>query len=410
MPKRRDVTTQVSLDLTTIGQALEMADGAVRAGIDWLEAGTPLILGEGLHAVRALRDRFPEHPIVADLKTMDGAGLEAEMMLKAGATHVVVMSQAHWASVKEMIKMARDLNGEVMADVLNAPDKADAARRHSHFGPAEAIDKRKDCSVRLKERIALVTGSSSGVGAAIAKGFAAEGADVVVNYNRNEAGARKTADRITGLGRKTLVVQADVGRADDVQRLLGETHSRFGRLDILVNNAGYTLKKPFEESDEDDWNRVLDTNLKSVFLCSRQALPLMPAHGAILNISSSHALVTTFNFSIYAASKGGMEALTRSMAIEFGGRAIRVNTLRLGAIQVERDRLDPDDPAHALICERIPLGRLGEVEDVAPVAVLLCSDDASFITGQVIAVDGGHEIMLNTAFPKGHVDGGARDA
>jgi len=130
----RKVYTQVSLDLTEIGEAMSMARGAVRAGIDWLEAGTPLILGEGLHAVRALRQEFPEHPIVADLKTMDGAGLEAEVMLKAGATHVVVMSQAHWASAKEMVAIARDLGGQVMADVLNAPDKADAARQMQDLG------------------------------------------------------------------------------------------------------------------------------------------------------------------------------------------------------------------------------------------------------------------------------------
>jgi 3-hexulose-6-phosphate synthase/6-phospho-3-hexuloisomerase len=130
----RQVFTQVSLDIPNTAEALEMAEGAVRAGIDWLEAGTPLILGEGLHAVRALRKRFPAKPIVADLKTMDGAGLEAEMMLKAGATHLVVMSQAHWASVKEMVKVAHAMRGLVMADVLNAPDKADAAKGMQDLG------------------------------------------------------------------------------------------------------------------------------------------------------------------------------------------------------------------------------------------------------------------------------------
>ncbi len=132
--KSRKVYTQVSLDITNIPEALEMAAGAVRAGVDWIEAGTPLILGEGLRAVKALRERFPDHPIVADLKTMDGAGLEAEMMLQAGATHVVVMSQAHWASVKEMIKMARSFDAEVMADVLNAPDKPAAAKQMQDLG------------------------------------------------------------------------------------------------------------------------------------------------------------------------------------------------------------------------------------------------------------------------------------
>ena len=134
MEPKTSAFTQVSLDLTTIDEALDLARGAVRAGIDWIEAGTPLILGEGLHAVAALRKEFPDHPIVADLKTMDGAGLEAEMMLKAGATHVVVMSQAHWSSVKEMIKMAADYDGVVMADVLNAPNKADAAKAMEDLG------------------------------------------------------------------------------------------------------------------------------------------------------------------------------------------------------------------------------------------------------------------------------------
>ena len=126
---KRKVYTQVSLDVTTIEEALGMAEGAVRAGVDWIEAGTPLILGEGVHALEILHKTFPAKPIVADLKTMDGAGLEAEMMLKAGATHVVVMSQAHWASVKEMVKMAKRYGGQVMADLMNAPDKVAAAKK-----------------------------------------------------------------------------------------------------------------------------------------------------------------------------------------------------------------------------------------------------------------------------------------
>ena len=131
---KRTVYTQCSLDIPTIAEAMEMAQGAVNAGIDWIEAGTPLILGEGVHALEHLHKAFPEKPIVADLKTMDGAGLEAEMMLKAGASYVVVMAQAHWASVKEMVKMARDYGGYVMADVLNTPNKVDAAKRMQDLG------------------------------------------------------------------------------------------------------------------------------------------------------------------------------------------------------------------------------------------------------------------------------------
>lgn len=125
---------QISLDLTTIDEALEVARAAVKAGVDWLEAGTPLILAEGLHGIRALRKEFPNHPIVADLKTMDGAGLEAEMMFKAGANFVVVMGQAHDASIIEQVKMAKKYNGKVMADVMLCPDKPKRAKEAQDLG------------------------------------------------------------------------------------------------------------------------------------------------------------------------------------------------------------------------------------------------------------------------------------
>jgi 3-hexulose-6-phosphate synthase/6-phospho-3-hexuloisomerase len=128
------IATQVSLDVTSIPEAVSMARGAVRAGIDWLEAGTPLILAEGVRSVQALRKEFPNHPIVADLKTMDGGGLEAEMMFDAGATFVVVMSQAHWATVKEVVAASRKKRGKAMADVLNATDKVKAAEHMEELG------------------------------------------------------------------------------------------------------------------------------------------------------------------------------------------------------------------------------------------------------------------------------------
>ena len=129
-----EITTQVSLDLTNLDEALEMARGAVRAGVDWLEAGTPLILAEGLQSVRVLRKEFPDRPIVADLKMMDGGGGESEMTFDAGATYVVVMSQAHWATVKEAVTVARRKSGKVMADVMNAPDKVQAAKQMEQLG------------------------------------------------------------------------------------------------------------------------------------------------------------------------------------------------------------------------------------------------------------------------------------
>jgi len=128
------IALQVSLDVTTISEALSMARGAVRAGVDWLEAGTPLILAEGLQSIREIRKAFPNHPIVADLKTMDGGGLEAEMMFDAGASFVVVMSQAHWATVKEVVAMSRRKGGKAMADLLNSPDKVKDAKRMEELG------------------------------------------------------------------------------------------------------------------------------------------------------------------------------------------------------------------------------------------------------------------------------------
>lgn len=264
---------------------------------------------------------------------------------------------------------------------------------------------------QLAAKIAVITGASSGVGAGLAVGFAERGADVVVNYRRNRDGAQRTADRVRSLGRRCLVVQADVAEARDVDLMFEQVDGAFGGLDILVNNAGVTLKAPLLDTTEEEWDRLMATNLKGAFLCSRAAAPRMAARkgGAVLNISSVHASQTTFHFAAYAASKAGLEALTRAMAIELGSLGIRVNAIRLGWIQVERDGLASDDPHYQAVCERIPVGRPGRVEDVAPLAALICSDESPYLTGAVIPVHGGSAAMLNTAYAKGHVDGGALD-
>ena len=260
---------------------------------------------------------------------------------------------------------------------------------------------------RFGGKVALVTGAAGGVGAAVARGLAAAGAAVVVNYRRNREGAEDTAAGIRAEGGLATVARADVGVEADVAAMVERVQTDHGRLDILVNNAGITLKKPLLESDAADWEQVMGTNLRGAFLCTRAAAPLMPRGSAVLNISSTHACTTTHNFGVYAASKGGLEALTRSMAVELAVLGIRANAIRLGWIQVARDRVDPDDPAYEQICARFPLGRPGEVADVVPTALHLCSDDAAWITGAVVVVDGGHGITLNTAFPHGHVEGGA---
>lgn len=237
--------------------------------------------------------------------------------------------------------------------------------------------------------------------------MAAEGADIIVNYRSNKTGAEKTAEAVSQMGREVLIVQGDVGNKDDVRKLFDEIGNSFGKLDILVNNAGITPKKSFEQTSENDWDRIIDTNLKSIFLCCKEVFSTMASGGSILNISSIHAFLTTYNFSAYAASKGGMEALTRALAIEFGPKNIRVNALRVGWIVTEREPFGPDEPSYADVCARIPLHRVGQVEDVAPTCIHLCCEDSSFITGQVLGLDGGVTAMINSPYPKGFVDGGA---
>jgi 3-oxoacyl-[acyl-carrier protein] reductase len=254
---------------------------------------------------------------------------------------------------------------------------------------------------RFDGKAAVVTGSSSGIGKAIACGLAAEGCTVVVNYNANEPGARDTVARIERAGGRAFALRADVGEHAEVAALFEEARRRLGKVDLLVNNAGITPKGSFQAHTAEDWNRLVATNLSGMVFCAQACLPLMPDGGAILNISSIHAVRTTFRFSIYAATKGGVEALTRSLSLELSPRRIRVNALRLGWIQVERDRLEPGGETYERACERIPLGRPGEVEDVVPAALLLCSADGAYVTGQVLGIDGGQEIALNAPYPTG---------
>ena len=259
----------------------------------------------------------------------------------------------------------------------------------------------------LKDKVALVTGSSAGIGAAIAKGFAAAGADVVVNYRADENGAKATEQAIRDCGRRCLVVRADVGKADEVKHMFDETEKTFGHLDILVNNAGYAPKRPFSQIEEDDWDQLLATNLKSVFLCCKRALAVMPRGGSIVNISSVHAFSTLHNFSHYSASKAAMESLTRSLAVEYGECGIRVNALRVGLVITEREPFGPEVPSYQAVCDRIPVGRLGQVDDIVGPAIFLCTEQAGFITGAILNIDGGATATLNAPFAKGFVEDGA---
>ena len=245
--------------------------------------------------------------------------------------------------------------------------------------------------MRLKDRVALVTGASSGIGAAVAVEAAREGARVAVNYNKNREGAESTVKQIEEAGGAALVVKADVGKRKEVGRLVAAVLEEYGRIDVLVNNAGIAIWKPFLETDEETWDRTIDTNLKSVFLCTQAvALSMIERdiRGSIINISSIAADGALDCLVPYCASKGGMTLATRAMATELGPHGIRVNAIAPGTIDIKRNRdTDPEYPANWE--PFVPMGRVGQPVEIARPVMFLASDEASYITGQTFWADGG---------------------
>lgn len=241
-------------------------------------------------------------------------------------------------------------------------------------------------------QVALVTGASKGVGQGIAIGLAEAGWDVVVNYNSDHSGAEQTAEAVRGHGRHAWVLQANVGVSKDVERMFAEfDHLNLGPLQLLVNNAGVQTWCSLLELKEDDWDRVIDTNLKGTFLCTQQAARRMVAHrlgGAIINIGSGANKRPFPNLVDYSASKGGINQLTQVAAVELGPEKIRVNCVAPGAIEIERTKREADD-YEGTWAPITPLRRIGYPEDVAKAVVFLASQDGEFITGQTLYVDGG---------------------
>jgi len=251
--------------------------------------------------------------------------------------------------------------------------------------------------MRFEHRIALVTGSSKGIGRGIALRLSAEGARVVVNYPpaEGDAEARETVSAIERDGGQAFAMAADVSRVEDIEALVKTIHQMHGPIDILVNNAGTTLWTRSFEVDEAMWDRQIDTNLKSQFFLSQAVGREMTQRGAgrIVNIGSVLGFGGMESVIPYSASKGGIAALTRGLAVELSPHGITVNAVAPGPIEVPRN-LDDDPDYAAHWAAVLPMRRVGQPEDIAAAVAFLASDEASFITGQVLYVDGGQTVTL----------------
>lgn len=245
---------------------------------------------------------------------------------------------------------------------------------------------------KLSNKVAIITGASKGIGASIAKYFAAEGAKVVVNYASSKDGAEKVVTSITENGGTAIAIKADVSKATEVSQLFEETKNAFGQVDILVNNAGIYQFSSIETFSEDSFHQQFNTNVLGSLLTIKEAVKQFDEKGGvILNISSGASTTPPTMMSVYSATKAALDAITISLSKEFSGRNIRINSLLPGGVQTEGTitaGITGSDAEKAMI-SKTPLGRIGQPEDIAKVAVFLASDDAGWITGEKITVAGG---------------------
>ncbi|MBW4661708.1 MAG: glucose 1-dehydrogenase [Drouetiella hepatica Uher 2000/2452] len=247
--------------------------------------------------------------------------------------------------------------------------------------------------MKLEGKIALVTGSSQGIGQAIAIRLAEEGANIVIDYRSHPEGAEETKAGVEATGRRGYVIQADLGAVEDVRRMVAEGIQQFGKLDILVNNAGLEKQGDFWDVTEEDYDNVMNVNLKGVFFATQaivQHLRETGRSGKIINISSVHEELSFPHFTTYCASKGGVKMMMRNLAVELGSLGITINNVAPGAIEtpINQELLNNPDQLNTVI-KNIPLGRLGQPKDVASLVAFLASADADYITGSTFFVDGG---------------------
>lgn len=248
---------------------------------------------------------------------------------------------------------------------------------------------------RLSDKTVLITGASKGIGRALALGCAREGADVILNYHTDRAGAEVAAAEILALGRRALVLRADLARVAQIDRMFATARKRFDRLDVLINNAGLTGWTSLFETTAAKWDVVLDTNLRGTFFCSLAAARWMRdtgTPGAIVNVSTNCAALGVKNLVAYATSKAGIHGLTKQLAIELAPLGIRVNTFAPGPVNVDRNLAD--DPDYRRVWgAMIPLGRTAEAEEMIGPALFLASQESSYVTGQTFYVDGGWTVQ-----------------
>jgi 3-oxoacyl-[acyl-carrier protein] reductase len=246
---------------------------------------------------------------------------------------------------------------------------------------------------KLAGKVAVVTGASKGIGAAIAKHLAGEGASVVVNYASSKTGADKVVAEIAGAGGKAVAVQGDVARKADIGRLFAETKKAFGQLDILVNNAGVYEFAPLEQITEEHFHKQFNLNVLGLLLTTQEALKYFsPAGGSVINISSLVSTLAPPNAAVYSATKGAVDTITASLAKELGTRKIRVNAVRPGLVETEGTVTSgfTQGDFHDQYVKNAPLGRIGQPRDIASAVTFLASADSSWITGETLLVSGGH--------------------